>query len=88
MACRRVGLNPVEFLWNESAEKLSDFNGYVIVGGFAYEDRSRAGVIAALDPIMKQIKIEAELEKPIMGHKSWWKAGSSLGWMAIVWGLR
>ena len=67
MACRRVGLNPVEFLWNESAEKLSDFNGYVIVGGFAYEDRSRAGVIAALDPIMKLIKIEAEKGKPVLG---------------------
>ena len=52
MACRRVGLNPVEFLWNEPAESLSDFDGYVIVGGFSYEDRSRAGVIAALDPIM------------------------------------
>ena len=49
MACHRVGLNPIEFLWNEQAEKLSDFHGYIIVGGFAYEDRSRAGVIAALD---------------------------------------
>jgi phosphoribosylformylglycinamidine synthase len=67
MACRRVGLSPVEFLWNEPVEKLSDFDGYVIVGGFAYEDRSRAGVIAALDPIMKQIKIEAEKGKPILG---------------------
>ena len=55
MACRRVGLGPVEFLWNESAEKLFDYDGYIIVGGFSYEDRSRAGVIAALDPIMKQI---------------------------------
>ena len=60
IACHRVGLNPIEFLWNESVERLSDFDGYIIVGGFAYEDRSRAGVIAALDPIMKQIKIEAE----------------------------
>ncbi len=67
MACRRVGLNPVEFLWNEPAEKLSDFDGFIIVGGFSYEDRSRAGVIAALDPIMKQIKIEAESGKPILG---------------------
>ncbi len=67
MACNRVGLNPVEFLWNESAEKLSVFDGYVIVGGFAYEDRSRAGVIAALDPIMKQIKIEADKGKPVLG---------------------
>ena len=27
MACRRVGLKPVEFLWNESTEKL-------LLGGF------------------------------------------------------
>ena len=67
MACNRVGLNPVEFLWNESAEKLTDFDGYVIVGGFAYEDRSRAGVIAALDPIMDQIKVEADKGKPVLG---------------------
>ena len=37
------------------------------MGGFAYEDRSRAGVIAALDPIMKQIKIEAASGKPVLG---------------------
>ena len=67
MACRRVGLNPVEFLWNEPAKKLTDFDGFVIVGGFAYEDRSRAGVIAALDPIMKQIKVEAKMGKPVLG---------------------
>ena len=60
MACRRVGLKPVEFLWNESTEKLMQFDGYVIVGGFSYEDRSRAGIIAALDPIIKQVKLEAE----------------------------
>ena len=67
MACRRVGLNPIEFLWNDPSEKLSDFDGYVIVGGFAYEDRSRAGVIAALDPIMDQIKVEADKGKPVLG---------------------
>lgn len=67
MACHRAGLNSVEFLWNNSAEKLSDFDGYVIIGGFSYEDRSRAGVIAALEPIMKQIKIEAEKGKPVLG---------------------
>jgi phosphoribosylformylglycinamidine synthase len=67
MACRRVGLSPVEFLWNEPSEKLSDFDGYVIVGGFAYEDRSRAGVIAALDPIVDQIKFEADKGKPVLG---------------------
>ena len=67
MACHRVGLNPVEFLWNHPVDKLSDFDGYIIVGGFSYEDRSRAGVIAALDPILDQIKIESELGKPVLG---------------------
>ena len=67
MACRRVGLNPVEFLWNEAPENLSEFGGFVIVGGFSYEDRSRSGVIASLDPIMKQIKMEATKGKPVLG---------------------
>jgi phosphoribosylformylglycinamidine synthase len=67
MACHRVGLNPFEFLWNESAEKLVQFDGYIIVGGFSYEDRSRAGIIAALDPIIKQVKLEAEKGKPVLG---------------------
>ena len=67
MACQRVGINPVEFFWNEPATKLSDLNGYIIIGGFAYEDRSRAGVIAALDPIIKQIKVEAGKGKPVLG---------------------
>jgi len=67
MACRRVGLNPVEFLWNDASESLSNFDGFIIVGGFAYEDRSRAGVIAALDPIMNQIKVEANKGKPVLG---------------------
>mgnify|MGYP003957651825 CR=1 FL=1 len=67
MACRRVGLNPVEFLWNDATESLSNFDGFIIVGGFAYEDRSRAGVIAALDPIMNQIKVEANKGKPVLG---------------------
>ena len=67
MACRRVGMNPIEFLWNEPAESLSDLDGFVIVGGFSYEDRSRAGIIAALDPIMKQIQIESKKGKPVLG---------------------
>ena len=55
MACERVGLNPVEFLWNENHDTLKDFAGFIIVGGFSYEDRSRSGVIASLDPIVDLI---------------------------------
>ena len=61
MACERVGLDPVEFLWNEDAEGLEVYQGYIIVGGFSYEDRSRSGIIAALEPIIAQIKVEATL---------------------------
>ena len=67
LACKRNDLDPIEFLWNEPIKSLSKFNGYIIVGGFSYEDRSRAGIIAALDPILNQIKIESEKEKPILG---------------------
>ena len=54
LAVKRAGMEPVEFLWNESREKLSEMDGYIIVGGFSYEDRSRAGIIAALDPVMQE----------------------------------
>ena len=57
LACQRNGLDPVEFLWNEPLELLKKFQGYIIVGGFSYQDRSRAGIIAALDPVIDQIKI-------------------------------
>tara|TARA_B100001250_G_scaffold387306_1_gene384554 strand:+ start:368 stop:1636 length:1269 start_codon:yes stop_codon:yes gene_type:complete len=67
LACKRNGLSPVEFLWNESAGYLSYFDGYIIVGGFSYEDRSRAGIIAAIDPIINQIKIESQKGKPVLG---------------------
>lgn len=67
MACERVGLDPVEFLWNENADFLESYQGYILVGGFSYEDRSRSGVIAALDPIVAQIKVEATKGKPILG---------------------
>ena len=67
MACERSGLNPVEFLWNKKHGSLVEFDGFIIVGGFSYEDRSRSGVIASLDPIVNIIKKEAEKGKPVLG---------------------
>lgn len=67
LAVKRAGMEPVEFLWNESREKLRDMAGYIIVGGFSYEDRSRAGIIAALDPVMQEIKAQSETGKPVLG---------------------
>lgn len=67
LAVQRAGMNPVEFLWNESHSKLRDMDGYIIVGGFSYEDRSRAGIIAALDPVMREIALQSEQGKPVLG---------------------
>ena len=67
LAVRRAGMIPVEFLWNESHLKLREMDGYILVGGFSYEDRSRAGIIAALDPVMQEIKVQSELGKPVLG---------------------
>lgn len=67
LAVRRAGMEPVEFLWNEPREKLQSLDGYIIVGGFSYEDRSRAGIIAALDPVMLEIKAQSEKGKPVLG---------------------
>ncbi|OGT65541.1 MAG: phosphoribosylformylglycinamidine synthase I [Gammaproteobacteria bacterium RIFCSPHIGHO2_12_FULL_45_9] len=67
LAVKRAGMEPVEFLWNESHEKLRSLAGYIIVGGFSYEDRSRAGIIAALDPIISVLREQSEYGKPILG---------------------
>lgn len=67
LAVKRAGMEACEFLWNESRDKLRAMDGYVIVGGFSYEDRARAGIIAALDPVMTEIKAQSELGKPILG---------------------
>jgi len=66
-AVRRADMEPVEFLWNQPYSLLEAFDGYVIVGGFSYEDRSRAGVIASLDPVMKIVRQQSETGKPVLG---------------------
>lgn len=65
----RCGMRGEFFRWNESnaAAKLAKFDGFVIGGGFSYEDRGRAGIIASLDPIMKILKAEAAKGKPLLG---------------------
>ena len=67
IALKRAGMNPLEFLWNQDKKKLIACSGYIITGGFSYEDRSRAGVIASLDPIMSILKEEASKRKPVLG---------------------
>ena len=66
-AIKRSGMVPVSHLWNEQYSKLKACDGYIIVGGFSYEDRSRSGIIASLDPVMDTLKNEATQGKPVLG---------------------
>lgn len=66
-AVKYAGMEAEEFLWNANHQDLEIYDGYFIVGGFSYEDRSRAGIIAALDPVMRVIAVEAKKGKPVLG---------------------
>ncbi len=67
LAIKRVGMNPIEILWNQLDDSLDQYAGFIIIGGFSYEDRGRAGLLAALDPCMSLLSRQAELGKPILG---------------------
>lgn len=61
------GLNAEFFRWNDDPQKLRDYDGFVLPGGFSYEDRGRAGLIASLDPAMDELIRQAEAGKPLLG---------------------
>jgi len=64
--CIASGMDAEIVRWNEHS-RLSSFDGYAIGGGFSYEDRIRAGVIAAQEPLMKEIKKQSSKGKPVLG---------------------
>jgi phosphoribosylformylglycinamidine synthase len=64
---RAAGMECDLFRWNDDYKKLADYDGYVIPGGFSYEDRGRAGLIASLDPAMDELIAQANEGKPLLG---------------------
>jgi phosphoribosylformylglycinamidine synthase len=66
LAVRSVGMDGSIVRWN-SSEEIEHYDGYIIPGGWSYEDRVRAGVISAKDPLLSKIKEEAERGKPVLG---------------------
>ncbi len=52
--------------WSQAA-KLAEYDAYVLAGGFAYEDRVRAGAIAAHDRMMDFVIDAAESGKLVFG---------------------
>jgi len=70
-AFQRNNMEAEVVLWNDpgmlKGSRLDDFDGYCLAGGMSYEDRGRAGVIAAHQPIMEVIQKEAVKGKVILG---------------------
>ena len=64
-ACELAGLEPEYVWWSE--EKLTDFDGIVIPGGFSYGDFLRAGAMASITPVIDGIKELVKEEKPVLG---------------------
>jgi len=64
--CIDVGMDAKIIRWN-SKENLSRYDGFIIPGGFSYEDRVRAGIIAAKEKIMEKVHVEVKNGKPLLG---------------------
>lgn len=70
-AFKRNGMDAEIVLWNDPSmldgSRLNEFDGYLIAGGFSYEDRGRSGIVAAQDSITEILKKEADNGKVIIG---------------------
>jgi phosphoribosylformylglycinamidine synthase len=66
-ACRDAGMDARMFWWSEDPEALRSFDAYVFSGGFAHEDRVRAGAIAAKSRIVAVVAEEARKGKLVLG---------------------
>ena len=53
--------------FNLPAEEIRRYDGYVLPGGFAYEDRVRAGAVAAKDAVVEVLADEAARGKALLG---------------------
>lgn len=66
-ALERVGLGAEIFRWTRPASELRGFDAYLLPGGWSYQDRVRAGALAAKDPLLEVLAEEAERGKPVIG---------------------
>jgi len=66
-ACRAAGIESELVHWNAGLDDVRAFDAYVLPGGFAYEDRVRAGAIAAHDRRMSAVREGAERGKLVLG---------------------
>ena len=66
-ALRQAGAEPTIARWNTRSEIWDEFDGFVLPGGFSYEDRVRAGAVAARHAVLDAIAAGADAGKPVLG---------------------
>ena len=66
-AVRSVGLDCDIVRWNISSEQFLSYSGYILPGGFSFQDRIRAGVIASKLPIIDLVIQADQQNKPVLG---------------------
>lgn len=66
-AIEAVGGAAEVFRWTRPASELERFDGFLVPGGFSYQDRVRAGAVAAKDPLLEVLRAAASGGKPILG---------------------
>jgi phosphoribosylformylglycinamidine synthase I len=66
-ACRDAGMDVQLFHWSQDAASLRSFDAYVLPGGFAHEDRVRAGAIAAKSSLVSVVADESQRGKLVLG---------------------
>jgi phosphoribosylformylglycinamidine synthase len=64
-ALELAGLEAEIVRWTRT--DLADFDGYVIPGGFSFQDRVRGGAVAAREPVVEVIVDAAAAGKPVLG---------------------
>ena len=66
-AIERAGLRADLFRWTRPPLELARFDGFLLPGGWSYQDRVRAGALAAKLPLIEVLAEQASLGRPVLG---------------------
>ena len=66
-ALAACGARTTRLRWNAPADVWESFDAFVLPGGFSYEDRVRAGAVAAKHRALDTVAAAADAGKPVLG---------------------
>jgi phosphoribosylformylglycinamidine synthase len=66
-AARLAGMDASLVRWNADRAEIASLQGYVLPGGFSFQDRIRGGAVAAKETVIEHVAREAAAGKPVIG---------------------